>query len=343
MRGAARPAGRAEPRADRRRWTYACEPLPGGPLGWRSRVRYAVDAAGRPGLLQHRSHQVVADRPLPDRPPGDPGARRDSTGCGRTPTRSRWSPPPAATSACWPARPAAPLPPTTTAARIRRAGAPLERRPGRQVRPRCAARPASGACRRRASGRCIRPPRTRWSRPSLEMLQPAAGEIAWDLYGGAGLFAAALAERTGARTTVVESAPAGRGGGPGQPGRPGRRRGGVAPGWTSPWPGAGSPARSTWWCSTRRGPAPAPRWSARSPRPGRARSPTWPATRRRWPGTCATFPPLGWRLAELRAFDCFPMTQHVECVALLLPVAPVRLASDRTLAADVQVLCRTSL
>ena len=28
-------------------------------LGWRSRVRYAVDAAGRPGLLQHRSHQVV--------------------------------------------------------------------------------------------------------------------------------------------------------------------------------------------------------------------------------------------------------------------------------------------
>src|SRR4029453_16123479 len=33
--------------------------LPGGTLGWRSRVRYAVDAAGRAGLLQHRSHQVV--------------------------------------------------------------------------------------------------------------------------------------------------------------------------------------------------------------------------------------------------------------------------------------------
>ena len=28
-------------------------------LGWRTRVRYAVDAAGRAGLLQHRSHQVV--------------------------------------------------------------------------------------------------------------------------------------------------------------------------------------------------------------------------------------------------------------------------------------------
>ena len=28
---------------------------------------------------------------------------------------------------------------------------------------------------------------------------------------------------------------------------------------------------------------------------------------------------LGWQLADLRAYDCFPMTQHVECVALLLP------------------------
>jgi tRNA/tmRNA/rRNA uracil-C5-methylase (TrmA/RlmC/RlmD family) len=27
----------------------------------------------------------------------------------------------------------------------------------------------------------------------------------------------------------------------------------------------------------------------------------------------------GWRLAELRAFDAFPMTHHVECVAILTP------------------------
>ncbi len=32
-----------------------------------------------------------------------------------------------------------------------------------------------------------------------------------------------------------------------------------------------------------------------------------------------TFGLLGWRLAELRAFDLFPMTHHVECVALLEP------------------------
>jgi tRNA/tmRNA/rRNA uracil-C5-methylase (TrmA/RlmC/RlmD family) len=33
----------------------------------------------------------------------------------------------------------------------------------------------------------------------------------------------------------------------------------------------------------------------------------------------ATFRSRGWELAGLRAFDCFPMTQHIECVALLEP------------------------
>jgi hypothetical protein len=28
---------------------------------------------------------------------------------------------------------------------------------------------------------------------------------------------------------------------------------------------------------------------------------------------------MNWRLAGLRAFDAFPMTHHVECVALLVP------------------------
>ena len=32
-----------------------------------------------------------------------------------------------------------------------------------------------------------------------------------------------------------------------------------------------------------------------------------------------TFREAGWRLAALRAVDAFPMTQHVECVALLVP------------------------
>ena len=46
------------------------EELPGGPLGWRSRVKLAVDGDGRAGLRAHRSHDVlpVADCPLA--PPG---------------------------------------------------------------------------------------------------------------------------------------------------------------------------------------------------------------------------------------------------------------------------------
>jgi len=31
----------------------------------------------------------------------------------------------------------------------------------------------------------------------------------------------------------------------------------------------------------------------------------------------------GWRLAALRGFDCFPMTQHIELVGLILPAGPV--------------------
>jgi tRNA/tmRNA/rRNA uracil-C5-methylase (TrmA/RlmC/RlmD family) len=33
----------------------------------------------------------------------------------------------------------------------------------------------------------------------------------------------------------------------------------------------------------------------------------------------AVFAGHGWRLDELRAFDIFPMTHHVECVAALAP------------------------
>jgi tRNA/tmRNA/rRNA uracil-C5-methylase (TrmA/RlmC/RlmD family) len=35
------------------------------------------------------------------------------------------------------------------------------------------------------------------------------------------------------------------------------------------------------------------------------------------PRAVATFRALGWELTALRAFDRFPMTKHVECVALL--------------------------
>ncbi len=39
----------------------ACEPMPGevDGLGWRTRVEFAVDAAGRPGLRRHHSHDIL--------------------------------------------------------------------------------------------------------------------------------------------------------------------------------------------------------------------------------------------------------------------------------------------
>lgn len=37
----------------------------------------------------------------------------------------------------------------------------------------------------------------------------------------------------------------------------------------------------------------------------------------------ATFAEAGWQLRDLRAFDLFPMTSHVECVALLAPIQPL--------------------
>jgi tRNA/tmRNA/rRNA uracil-C5-methylase (TrmA/RlmC/RlmD family) len=46
------------------------EELPGGPLGWRTRVRLAVDDEGRAGLRAHRSHDVLAVADCPLAPPG---------------------------------------------------------------------------------------------------------------------------------------------------------------------------------------------------------------------------------------------------------------------------------
>ena len=51
-------------------------------LGWRTRVRYAVDAGRSAGLRQHRSHDVRAGRRLPDRAPGHAATSLDRTWAG---------------------------------------------------------------------------------------------------------------------------------------------------------------------------------------------------------------------------------------------------------------------
>ncbi|MET0416902.1 MAG: TRAM domain-containing protein [Actinoplanes sp.] len=289
------------------------EPLADDPLGWRSRVRYAVDAAGRPGLLQHRSHQVVPidrcriahpaiqrldllDRVWDDADAleavastgGDVAVLARPTGGGALPADDPAEAPLPSGRRTRLSGPAE----VTEAAGGRSWGVPAEG--FWQVHP-AAADTLTGAV--------------------LDLLRPARGETSWDLYGGAGLFAAALAERTGARTTLVEAAAVGAAAARANladlPVEVIERRVDLAlrrldrpvdlvvldP------PRAGAGAKVT-------------REIAGSGARAVAYVACDPAALAR---DIATFRSAGWELAELRAFDCFPMTQHVECVALLLP------------------------
>jgi tRNA/tmRNA/rRNA uracil-C5-methylase (TrmA/RlmC/RlmD family) len=294
------------------------EALPGGPLGWRSRVRYAVDAAGRPGLLQHRSHQVVAiDRCLIAHP-----HLQDLDVTGKT----------------WPEAASIEVVASTggdVSVLTRPAGGPLLVSTESDTlldaphgnAPTLLQGPPQ--VRERAAGReWLIPPDSFWQvHPAaadtlvstvLELLKPAEGEISWDLYGGAGLFAAALAERTQARTIVVESSQAG-----------------VLAARTNLADLTGVEvvaAKVDVALTRRRITAPVDLVVLDPPRTGAgakvvralvAAQPRAIAYVACDPAALArdvkTFASLGWRLAELRAFDCFPMTQHIESVALLTP------------------------
>jgi tRNA/tmRNA/rRNA uracil-C5-methylase (TrmA/RlmC/RlmD family) len=161
--------------------------LPGGSLGWRTRTRLAVDGTGQPGFRVHRSHTVLPVRACPLAAPGslDPVLSR------------RW-------------RPGGELEVVADSAGVHvaqlRAG-----RPPRQFR-------GTGRVVRHAAGR-------RWELSTLGFWQvhPAAADAlaslveewsaapragtAWDLYGGVGLFASVLAGQVGpsGSVTVVEA------------------------------------------------------------------------------------------------------------------------------------------
>ncbi|WP_375372810.1 class I SAM-dependent RNA methyltransferase [Micromonospora sp. S-DT3-3-22] len=301
-------------------------PLPGGPLGWRSRVRYAVDATGRAGLLKHRSHEVVpidrcliahpAIQALPvlgqSWPAADAVATVASTGGDVVVTALADGTP---TPVDLPGGPA-----TTDLP-----GSPVVDRDG----------PTAGngpvTVREVAAGRD-------WTLPAggfwqvhpaaadtlvdavLDLLDPRPGESVWDLYGGAGLFAAALAARVGpdARVTVVESAAEGV--------AAARRnladlsRVEVVA------------ARVETALARRRITGPVDLVVLDPPRTGAgaavvrdviAATPRAVAYVACDPAAFArdvrTFGRAGWRLAALRGLDLFPMTQHVELVGLFLP------------------------
>ncbi|HEX5543136.1 MAG TPA: TRAM domain-containing protein [Micromonospora sp.] len=294
--------------------------LPGGPLGWRSRVRYTVDAAGRAGLRKHRSHEVVPiDRcriahPAIQELPILAGGRR------------------------WPDFEAVEAVASTgddVAVRGVSEGEVTVVQGPRTVREVAAGR------------RWRLPAEAFWQvHPAaadtlvaavLELLAPRPGEAAWDLYGGAGLFAAALAQRVGTagQVTLVESAPLGVTAArdnlrdlpqieilataveralrvDSRPIRSRRRWGGEASGrrltgpvdlvvLDPPRSGAGVPVVRALVGSGARAIAYVACDPAAFARDVRA------------------FREDGWRLVELRCYDMFPMTQHVECVGLLLP------------------------
>ncbi|MEU8335826.1 class I SAM-dependent RNA methyltransferase [Micromonospora tulbaghiae] len=279
------------------------EALPGGPLGWRSRVRYAVDAAGRAGLLKHRSHEVVpiercliahpAIQELPVLPP---------------------------TGARWPDAEAVETVASTggdVAVVAYTDGVPTAVSGPERVRETAAGRfftlPASGFWQvHPAAADAL-------TGAVLDLLDPRPGETAWDLYGGAGLFAAALAGRVGgARVTLVESAPDG-----------------VAAARENLSDLAGVEvvaARVETALSRRRITGPVDLVVLDPPRSG-AGAPVVRAVAAAGPRAVAyvacdpaafardvrTFADAGWRLAALRGFDLFPMTQHVELVGLFLP------------------------
>ncbi|MEV0426289.1 TRAM domain-containing protein [Micromonospora sp. NPDC050495] len=279
------------------------EALPGGVLGWRSRVRYAVDGAGRAGLLKHRSHEVV---PI-DR-------------CRIAHPAIQELPVLAPSGARWPDADAVETVASTggdVSVVAYADGAPSPVSGPQRVREVAAGRdwtlPASGFWQ-------VHPAAADTLVGAvLDLLDPAPGETAWDLYGGAGLFAAALAGRVGdARVTLVESSPDG-----------------VAAARTNL---ADLPrvevvaARVETALARRRITGPVdlvvldpPRSGAGAPvvRDIVAAGPRAVAYVACDPAAFArdvhTFTGAGWRLAALRGFDLFPMTQHVELIGLFLP------------------------
>jgi tRNA/tmRNA/rRNA uracil-C5-methylase (TrmA/RlmC/RlmD family) len=281
-------------------------------LGWRTRVRFAVGSDSRAGLYRHRSHHItpISDCLIAHRLVTEAGV-----------TRSTWP------GARWVEVAASPE--TGDRALLIRGDA--GNKAGHQ-------KPDTGAPRSprfltyRAAGRDWRVSAAGFwqvhpgaadalAAAVMAALGPRPGQSALDLFCGAGLFAGVLAEAVGPDGAVIaveqnEAAAA----------------------------DARYNLRQTPWAQVHRGDA--SRVLARlglgdatiavldPPRTGATRGlidalcsggltrvayvSCDPATLAR---DIAVFGGHGWRLADLRGFDAFPMTHHVECLALLVPPA----------------------
>ncbi|TDC48206.1 class I SAM-dependent RNA methyltransferase [Jiangella ureilytica] len=278
------------------------EPVPGDEngLSWRTRVTYAVDAAGRAGLRQHRSHEVVpVDTCL---------IAHDAVRAARV------------EDGHWPGASSVEVVAATTGERqiivddevVEGRGHVVEEAAGRrwrvsgggfwQVHPGAAATLVGAV---------------------LDGVRARPGERAMDLYCGVGLFAGALANAVGPAGSVfgVEGS---------RQAIADARRNLHDVAWVRLVAGRVDRVLSA------TGPAGVPdaadvvvldppregaksavvrRIAARRPRVV-AYVACDPAALAR---DLATFAGHGYRLAGLRAFDLFPMTHHVECVAILEP------------------------
>jgi tRNA/tmRNA/rRNA uracil-C5-methylase (TrmA/RlmC/RlmD family) len=285
------------------------EALPGGLLGWRSRVRFAVDPAGHTGLRRHRSHELerVEHCPL-----GTDAVTAAAVGRRTWPPGGEIEVVAAGSGQLTLLRGAAGEQDPRTAAggavlsgperiRERAAGRDWELAAGGfwQVHP-AAADVLAG---------CV-----------LDLLAPVPGETALDLYAGAGLFAGLLADAVGptgrvlaveadaqaaadARANLAGAAAASQV-------RQARVTAGLLGGLgVSPDVAVLDPPRAG------AGAAVLAALLGLGPR-AVAYVSCDPAALAR---DLRTALDAGWRLGGLRAFDCFPMTQHVETVALLEP------------------------
>jgi tRNA/tmRNA/rRNA uracil-C5-methylase (TrmA/RlmC/RlmD family) len=287
------------------------EELPGGPLRWRSRARFAVDRSGAPGLRRHRSHDVVV---LDDCPITVEPAARAVLG-------RRW-PGVGAVDVSIDSRGAV----TTT---------PLDRR-GHPIAAEAteSGEPAVARVERRAGGRDWEVEGTGFWQvhpAAADALVAAvagfaelrAGETLLDLYAGVGLFGGALAPVVGPDGRVVcveadESACAAADVNLADLPQAEVWQGEVdAEGLTDLLAELGTAPDVVVLDPPRAGAGTA---VSRLLAATGARAVVYvacdPAALAR---DVAAFGAAGYRLAGLRAFDAFPMTGHVECVALLTP------------------------
>jgi tRNA/tmRNA/rRNA uracil-C5-methylase (TrmA/RlmC/RlmD family) len=298
--------------------------LPGGPLGWRLRTRYAVAPGGRVGFHRHRSNQVeiidhcpisapdVGDAPeLAEKWGGASGLEITTNGAERSVLVHR------------------PIP-VTHAVRAARAKAPRRRQERPQERVQLVSGPASLT--RRVNGHAFTvaaagfwqghtAAAAAYTETVLDLLAPQPGETVADLYAGAGLFSVPLAAAVGTtgRLVAIE----------------GDRRA---------TEDATHNLADYRWAEIRRSPVSAavvveigtvdlvvldpPRTGAGREVMGAilasgARAVAYvacdPAAFARDVRTALD---AGWVLAALQAFDAYPMTHHVECIGVLVPRVP---------------------